>query len=170
MSCYIAVVQITDDGNLDNQELVLLRSHGERILALFSSWRLCEDAIEAYPLELDGVRAIPWECDRAELTDLVELMSIGGIEFVTFDPVLVPDKQSSRHWSTELAPMHIDTYLALLKGELPILEETAPENAANIADYQSRYPEDLPIETMSSISRLKNVLDDASAKIQEWGI
>ncbi len=170
MSCYIAVVQMTDDDNLDNQEIVLLRSHGERILPLFSSWGLCEDAIEAYPLELNGVRAIPWGCARAELTDLVELMNIGGIGFVAFDPMLVPDKQSSRQWSTELAPMHIDTFLALQKKELPILEESAPRNATGIANQRSAYTNNIPIETMSSISQLKNVLDDVRAKIQEWGI
>jgi hypothetical protein len=170
MSCYIAVVQMTEDSNLDNQELVLLRSHGERILALFSSRRLCEDAIEAYPLELDGVRAIPWECDRAELTDLIQLLGIAGIGFVVFDPVLVPDNQSRRQWSTELAPMHLDTFLALLKEMLPVPEESAPENGTNIEDHRSAYPEDLPIETMSSISRLKNVLDDVRAKIEEWEI
>jgi hypothetical protein len=170
MSCYIAVVQATEDHNLDNQNVVLLVSHGERILALFSSPRLCNEAIEAYPLEIDGVRAIPWECDRAELTDLVELIRIAGIEFVLFDPVLESDIPSRRQWSTELAPMHIDTFLALLKENLPLVKEIAQENAANIADHRSAYPDDLPIETKCSISRLKNVLDDVRAKIEEWEI
>src|SRR5215211_5724961 len=122
MSCYIAVVQATEDHNLDNQKFILLRSHGERIMALFSSPRLCEDAIEAYPLEIDGVRAIPWECDWAELTDQVELMNRAGFGFVVFDPVLVSDTQSRREWSTELAPMHMDTFLALLREMLPLPE------------------------------------------------
>jgi hypothetical protein len=170
MSCYIAVVQETEDHNLDNQNVVLLVSHGERILALFSSPRLCNEAIEAYPLEIDGVRAIPWECDRAELTDLVELIRIAGIEYVVFDPVLESDIQSRRQWSTELAPMHIDTFLALLKENLPVIKEIAPENEAHIADNRSAYPGDLPLETVSSISRLKNILDDVRAKIEEWEI
>jgi hypothetical protein len=170
MSCYIAVVQATEDHNLDNQNVVLLGSHGERILALFSSPRLCNEAIEAFPLELDGVRAIPWECDRAELTDLVELIKIAGIEFVVFDPVLVSDRPSRRQWSTELAPMHIDTFLALLKENLPVVKEIAPENEAHIPDNRSAYSDDLPIATKSSIARLKNVLDDVRAKIEEWEI
>jgi hypothetical protein len=170
MSCYIAVVQATEDHNLDNQKVVLLDSHGERILALFSLPQLCKEAIEAYPLKIDGIRAIPWACDRAELTDLVELMNRSGFEFVVFDPVLVSDSQSRRQWSTELAPMHIDTFLALLKEMLPMPEVIDPENKAIIANRRSAYPEDLPIETMSSLSRLKNVLDDVRAKIEEWEI
>jgi hypothetical protein len=170
MSCYIAVVQITEDSNLDNQELILLGSHGERILALFSSRWLCVDAIEAYPLELDGVRAIPWECDRAELTDLIQLLSFADIGFVAFDPVLVYDRKSDRQWSTELAPMHIDTFLALLTKRLPMLKDITPENGADRADRRNANPEGLPIETMSSISRLKNVLDNVRAKIEEWEI
>ncbi len=170
MSCYIAVGQLTEDSDLDLRWVVLLGSPGEGILALFSSRRLCEDAIAAYPIERDGVRAIPRECDRAELTDLVELIDRVGIEFVLFDPVLVSDTQSTRQWSTELAPMHPDTYLALLKEKLPMPKEIAPENAENIAHHRSAYPEDLPIETMSSISRLKDVLDDVQAKIEEWEI
>lgn len=170
MSCYIAVVQATEDQNLDNQNVVLLGSHEERILALFSSPRLCKEAIDAFPLELDGVRAIPWECDRAELTDLVELIKIAGIEFVVFDPVLVSDRPSRRQWSTELAPMHIDTFLALLKENLPVVKEIAPENEAQIPDNRSAYPDDLPIATKSSIAQLKNVLDDVRAKIEEWEI
>jgi hypothetical protein len=171
MSCYIAIVPTSEKNqDLDSQKVVLLGVHGERILALFSSRRLCEDAIEAHPLELDGVRAIPRVCNRAELTDLVELMEISGIGFVVFDPVLVLDKQAGRQWSTELAPIHLSTYVALLKGELPKPEENGSEDAVSIADHRSMYPEDLPIETMSSISRLKNVLDDVRAKIEEWEI
>jgi hypothetical protein len=49
-------------------------------------------------------------------------------------------------------------------------EGIAPENETNIADCRSAYPEELPVETRSSISRLKNVLDDVRAKIEEWEI
>jgi hypothetical protein len=66
--------------------------------------------------------------------------------------------------------MHLGTYLVLLKEMLPMPEGIASENGANIADRRSAYPEDLPIETKSSIARLKNVLDDVRAKIEEWEI
>ena len=66
--------------------------------------------------------------------------------------------------------MHIDTFLALLKENLPVVKEIAPENEAHIADNRSAYPEDLPIETKSSIARLKSVLDDIRSKIEEWEI
>ena len=66
--------------------------------------------------------------------------------------------------------MHIDTFLALLKENLPVVNEIAPENEAHIADNRSVHPDDLPIATKSSIARLKNVLDDVRAKIEEWEI
>jgi hypothetical protein len=66
--------------------------------------------------------------------------------------------------------MHIDTFLALLKENLPVIKEISPENEAHIADNRSAYPGDLPLETVSSISRLKNILDDVRAKIEEWEI
>jgi hypothetical protein len=169
MSCYIEIVLLDEESrDLDNQKVTLLGIDEERALALFSSPQLCDEFEKAFPcpVEPDGARAISWECDRAELTDLVELLNTVGIEFIVFNPQMVSD----RHWSSELAPMHLDTFLALLKGELPMPEEIATDNVANIADHRSTYPEELPIETRSSISRLKNVLDDVRAMIEEWEI
>ena len=166
MTCYIAVVQLTEDNNLDNQKITLLKMCEQRALAVFSSRPLCEDFIEEHPVEVDGLRAIPWEVDWATLTDMVELLYAAGIGFVVFNRAMVSDTQ----WSTELAPMHLGTYLVLLKKTLPMPEVITTENAANIADHRSAYSEELPIETRSSISRLKNVLDDVRAKIEEWEI
>jgi hypothetical protein len=166
MTCYIAVVQLTEDANLDNQQITLLMMRKQRALAVFSSRRLCEDFIEEHPVEVDGLRAIPWEVDRATLTDMVELLYAAGIGFVVFNPAMVSDTQ----WSTGLTPMHLGTYLVLLKEMLPVPEVITTENAANIADRRSAYPDDLPIATKSSIARLKSVLDDIRAKIEEWEI
>jgi hypothetical protein len=169
MSCYIEVVLLDEESrDLDDQKVTLLRIDGERALALFSSPQLCEEFEEAfpYPVKPDGARAISWECDWAELTDLVELLNTVGIEFIVFNPQMVSD----RHWSSELALMRLDTFLTLLKGKLPMPEEIATENVAIVADHRSPYPDDLPTETISSISRLKNVLDDVRAKIEEWQI
>jgi hypothetical protein len=166
MTCYTPVVQTTEDNNLDNQQITLLKMGKQRALALFSSRRLCEDFIEEHPVEVDGLRAIPWEVDRATLTDMVELLYAAGIGFVAFNPAVVSDTQ----WSTELTPMHLGTYLVLLKETLPMPEVIAPENGAHIANRRSAYPEELPVEARSSISRLKNVLDDVRANIEEWEI
>jgi hypothetical protein len=111
MTCYTPVVQMTEDNNLDNQQITLLKMGKQRALAVFSSRRLCEDFIEEHPVEVDGLRAIPWEVDRAALTDMVELLYAAGIGFVAFNPAMVSDTQ----WSTELTPMHLGTYLGLLK-------------------------------------------------------
>jgi len=173
MAPYIAVVQKTeDDSNLDNQSITLLRIYGVRALAVFSSRRVCEDFIEEYPVEVDGIRAVPWECNWPELLDLAELIYEGGeliyeggIRFVVFDPEMISDSQ----WATELAPMDLGDYRRLMAKILAMAGEVTSGGAPDLAD-RTPCPDHLLMEIRSSISSLKKILDDMRARVEELEI